>query len=129
MSRSAFYHDRESIQPRAFALRHLVIQEVKFRKHGPLGDAERAVLDRVARGVEVDYDAAAHTFVVRCEGADAQRLPFDALTLYHRGDSTAVAQERATDLRRWDTALEHNRVLVRDLVTAMASRIAAAPGS
>jgi len=127
VSRSAFYHDRESIQPRAFALRHLVIQEVKFRKNAPLGDAERPVLDRIARGVDVDYDAAAHAFVVRCEGAEVRRLPFDALTFYRHGDGTAVAPERATDAQHWDDALERNRALVRDLVTAMALRLAAAP--
>lgn len=127
MSRSAFYHDRESIQPRAFSLRHLVIQEVKFRKNGPLGDAERAVLDRIARGVDVDYDAAAHAFVVRCEGTEMRRLPLDALTFYQRGEGAAMPQDRATDMRRWDDALERNRALVRDLVTEMALRIAAAP--
>ncbi len=127
MSRAALYHDRESIQPRAFALRHLIIQEVKFRKHAPLGDAERARLDRIARGVDVDYDATAHAFVVRCEGVEVRRLPFDALTLFQRGDGAAAVQDRATDTRHWDTALERNRALVRDLVTAMASRLAAAP--
>lgn len=127
MNRTALYHDRESIQPRAFALRHLVIQEVKFRKSAPLGDAERARLDRIARGVDVDYDATAHAFVLRCEGIEMRRLPLDALTFYRRGDTAAVAQEHATDRQHWDAALERNRALVRDLVTAMALRLATGP--
>ena len=122
------YADRESINPRAFAVRHLVIQEVKFRKAASSahGTNQHAQLDRVARGVDVSYDGGRHVLVVRCEGTEVRVLPLDALPLYAHGDATSPASQPGADPRRWDSALEKNRQLVRSLVEAMLAGLAVA---
>ena len=118
------FHDRESIQPRAFAVRHLVIQEVKFRKQRQLDTSTLLLLERAARGADIEYDAGSHSFIVRCEGMELRRIPMDALTLYSRGDSAVVTQRTTDDLRHWDAALEENRrhiaVLVDDMLKLLA---------
>lgn len=122
------YADRESINPRAFAVRHLVIQEVKFRKAAmPGNDAfQHAQLDRVARGVDVSYDSGSHALVVRCEGVAIRRVLLDELPLYARGDTAVPANQPLTDARRWDSALEKNRQFVRSLVDEMLAGLAVA---
>jgi hypothetical protein len=125
MTGDAMYAGRESIQPRAFAVRHLIIQEVKFRKAQPLADAERRALDRVARGAEVEYDAASRRYVVRCEGVVVRFLPFSVLALYTRGDGEAIRQRRGDDPRHWDVALEENRREVAQLVGEMVALLSA----
>lgn len=122
------YVDRESIQPRAFAVRHLIIQEVKFRKGQSPDATTRERLDRVARGVEVEYDTRAHCFVLCCEGVERRRLPLDAFTLYFRGDSQHSTQRCDGDPRHWDVALEENRRLVATLVREMAAALAPRAG-
>jgi hypothetical protein len=121
------FHDRESIQPRAFAVRHLVIQEVKFRKQRQPDVLHLTLLERVARGVEVEYDAGPHGFIVRCEGRDVRRIPMHALSLYARGDSAAVTQRTTGDLQHWDAALEDNRREIALLVDEMLAMLARAP--
>ena len=113
------FHDRESIQPRAFAVRHLVIQEVKFRKQRQPDASTLRLLERVARGADIEYDAGSHSYVVRCEGTELRRIPMDALSLYSRGDSAAVTQRTTDDLRHWDAALEENRRQIAALVDDM----------
>lgn len=119
------YEDRESIHPKAFAIRHLVIQEVKFRKAGA-DAATSARLDRIARGIEVEYDTLAHAFVVRCEGTTVRHIGLETLTLYARGD-TAVAHQRRDDhdVRHWDMALEENRRYIAALVDDLVARLRA----
>ncbi len=121
------FHDRESIQPRAFAVRHLVIQEVKFRKQRQPDASTLLLLERAARGADIEYDAGSHSFIVRCEGTELRRIPMDALTLYSRGDSAAVPQRITDELQHWDTALEENRRQIAALVTDMLTMLARTP--
>lgn len=115
------YADREAIHPRAFAVRHLIIQEVKFRR--PAADpALRMRLDRVARGAYVEYDRDTHELVVRQDGVEVRRLAFADVQLYSRGDGGAADQRVGTDVHHWDDALEQNRALVRQLVDDMLGR-------
>lgn len=116
------YADRDSINPRAFAVRHMIIEEVKFRLRA--GALQRGALERVARGVTVDYDSASRGFVIALEGAEVRRLPLDSLALYHRGDAASAVQERGADVRHWDSALERNRMVIRGLVDEMRQRVA-----
>ena len=118
------YADRDSINPRAFAVRHMIIEEIKFRLRA--GAMQREALERVARGVTVDYDGATRGFVIAFEGAEVRRLPLDSLALYHRGDTTTAVQERGSDVRHWDSALERNRIVIRALVDEMRQRTAGA---
>ncbi len=128
MNDAPLYHERESIQPRAFAVRHLVIQEVKFRKQRAPGAALEALLDRVARGVDVEYEAATHAFIIRCERLEIRRMPLAAFALYARGDHTAPHNVPDATARRWDHALESNRARVVTLVDAMLAALLAALG-
>lgn len=123
------YEDRQSINPRAFAVRHLIIQEIKFRKTGSGGGSTNttAVLDRIARGADVTYDGDSRTLVVRFEGAEVRRIPLGGLELYTRGDVVSATPAQHDDVRHWDVALERNRRVVRELVDAMATRIVGAP--
>ena len=126
MTDGHLYHDRESIQPRAFAVRHLVIQEVKFRKLRVADEAQRAMLDRVARGADVEYDAATHSFVIRCDGIQIRRAPLDGFALYERGDNKAPHAVPEANVRHWDSALESNRRLVSEIVDAMIASLTGA---
>jgi hypothetical protein len=119
------YADRDSINPRAFAVRHMIIEEIKFRLRA--GALQRDALERVARGVTVEYDSMTRGFVIALEGAEVRRLPLDSLALYHRGDTASAVQERGDDVRRWDAALERNRAVIRALVDEMRQRVAGAP--
>ena len=121
------FADRESIHPRAFAVRHLIIQDVKFRKLGASG-SDTTVLDRVARGVDVGYDGETRTLVVRFEGSEIDRLPLGGLALYTRGDTATPAQDRREDVRHWDGALEDNRRVIHDLVHRLVALVAGSPG-
>ena len=121
------FHDRESIQPRAFAVRHLVIQEVKFRKQRQPDTPTLLLLERAARGADIEYDAGSHSFIVRCEGTELRRIPMDALSLYSRGDSAAVTQRTTDDLRHWDAALEENRRRISALLDDMLALLARTP--
>ena len=90
------------------------------------GTNQHAQLDRAARGVDVSYDGGRHVLVVRCEGTEVRVLPLDALPLYAHGDATSPASQPGADPRRWDSALEKNRQLVRSLVDAMLAGLAVA---
>jgi hypothetical protein len=111
------YEDRDSINPRAFAVRHMIIETVKTRLRR--GGNGRAVLERIARGAGVEYDATTRSFVISLEGNEVRRMPLDSLALYVHGDDAG----RANDVRHWDTVLEENRRIVGGLVDEMARRI------
>lgn len=123
---SRLFAGRESIHPRAFAVRHLIIQDVKFRKMDASG-SDTTVLDRVARGAEVVYDGETRAIVVRFEGSEIDRLPLGTLSLYVRGDTANAAHDRRDDVRHWDGALEDNRAAIRDLVDRLIARVTGLP--
>jgi hypothetical protein len=51
------YEPRESINPRAFAVRHALLEELEFRQRHAGGDSERARIAALARAIDVAYDA------------------------------------------------------------------------
>jgi hypothetical protein len=120
-----YYHDRESIQPRAFALRHLLVQDIKFRLQRATAATPRTALERIARGADFEYDGATREFAARFEGAEVQRYPLDAFVLYHRGDLASAQQARDADTQHWDRALEQNRRTMAALVDALLARVTA----
>lgn len=99
------YEPRESINPRTFALRHALLEELKLRQQRLAGDAGREQLVALARALEVSYDAATRCFTVL--GGDAPcEVPLDALRLYEsRMDSTAAAWQREDEILRANRAL------------------------
>jgi hypothetical protein len=100
----------------------MIIEAVKFRLRA--GSPERSALERVARGVGVEYAGATREFVVTLDGAEVRRIPLDGLALYHRGDTAGATQERDPDVRHWDAALEKNRRVIDALVDEMRLRVA-----
>jgi hypothetical protein len=108
------YEPRESINPRTFALRHALLEELKFRQRTVDDDAARTVLTALARAIDITYDATAREFVVRGVGPAAHRVPLDALQLYEaRRDAKVPSWERQDDV------LAANRAFAGRLVDAL----------
>jgi hypothetical protein len=128
MTDGLYYHDRESIQPRAFALRHLLVQDIKFRLQRATPTTPRPALERIARGADFEYDGDTREFVARFEGVEVRRYALDAFVLYHRGDLANAQQAQEADTQHWDRALEQNRRLMAALVDALLVRVDAAAG-
>jgi hypothetical protein len=105
------YEPRESIHPRTFALRHALLEELKFRQR-TAGDVSALVA--LARAIDVAYDATTREFVVCGVGAIAHRVALDALQLYEaRRDAGIAVWERRDDV------LAANREFVGRLVDAL----------
>jgi len=100
------YEPRESINPRTFALRHALLEELKLRLHRVSGDAGRAPLVELARALDVSYDGATRRFVVRGPKGALGEVPLEALRLYEpRVDATAADWQRDDDILRANRAL------------------------
>lgn len=100
------YEPRESINPRTFALRHALLEELKFRQQRFVGDSGREQLVALARALDVSYEASTRHFVVRgCDGASCE-VPLEALRLYeHRTDAAAATWQRDDEILRANRAL------------------------
>ncbi|MBM3907191.1 MAG: hypothetical protein FJ363_03820 [Gemmatimonadetes bacterium] len=108
------YEPRESINPRTFALRHALLEELKFRQRSAGDTAARAALTALARALDVSYDATAREFVVRGAGPSAHRVPLDALQLYEpRRDAKVPSWDRQ------DEVLAANRAFAGRLVDTL----------
>jgi hypothetical protein len=108
------YEPRESINPRAFSLRHVLLEEVKLRRQRAAGEDERARLARLARSLDVSYDAPGHRFVVRGPDGASCDVPLEALRLYE-----ARVDAGAGEWRRDDEILRANRALAARLIDAL----------
>jgi hypothetical protein len=99
------YEPRESINPRTFALRHALLEELK-RRQGPLrGDVGREPLAALARALDVSYDASTRCYVVRGSGATVE-VPLEAFRCYvPRTDASATHWQREDELLRTNRAL------------------------
>ncbi len=110
------YERRESINPRTFALRHLLLEELKLRLRRLADDAARAPLVALARALDVTYDEGQRRFIVtggrgvRCE------VPLADVQLYApRHDASTVTWQRE------DPILRANRTLAAGLVDRLLS--------
>lgn len=100
------YEPRESINPRAFALRHALLEELKLRQQRLVGDAGRDGLVALARALDVSYDAPGRHFVVRGSDGASCDVPLEALRLYEqRTDAAAAAWQRDDEILRANRAL------------------------
>ncbi len=109
------YEPRESINPRTFALRHVLLEELKLRSRRSVGADATDPWAALARALDVSYDAAARQFVVRGVGDAACTVPLDALRLYEpRTDTTTVWQ-------REDEILRANRALAARLIDELSA--------
>lgn len=114
------YEPRESIQPRPFALRHMLLEQLKLRLQRMAEGTSRAHLVALARALDVSYDDAARCFIVRgIEGASCE-VPFEAVRLFQpRTDAAAAAWEREDEILRANRALA-DRVI--DQLSSVRSR-------
>ena len=111
------YEPRESIHPRAFALRHALLEELKLRLQSAA--AARDQLIALARAIDVDYVAQEKHFVVRGLDGKERRVPLEAFRFFEgRDDAVAVQWERE------DAVLAANRAMAAALVDTL---LAAAP--
>ncbi|MBW7933021.1 MAG: hypothetical protein H3C62_05275 [Gemmatimonadaceae bacterium] len=106
------YEPRESINPRTFALRHALLEELKHRQRG--GGALRDEWTALARALDVSYEPETRQFVVRGVGGASQRVPFGAMQLYE-----SRADVGRGDWRREDEVLRANRTLAAHLIDAL----------
>jgi hypothetical protein len=111
------YEPRESINPRTFALRHALLEELKRRQGLLRGDVGREPLVALARALDVGYDASTRRYLVR--GGDVMvEVPLDAFRCYvPRTDASSGHWEQE------DEILRANRALTSGLI----DRLLAAP--
>jgi len=100
------YEPRESINPRTFALRHALLEELKLRQQRVAGESGREPLIALARALDVAYDASARHFVVRGRDGASCDVPLETLRLYeHRTDAAAAEWQRDDEILRANRAL------------------------
>ncbi len=110
------YEPRESINPRTFALRHVLLEELKLRLQRTTGDAGRHELVALASALDVSYDHAARRYIVSGVGAVSCEVPLGDLRLYEsRTDALAA------DWQRDDEILRENRALAARVVDQLLS--------
>lgn len=99
------YEPRESINPRTFALRHALLEELKRRQGLLRDDVGRASLVTLARALDVSYDATTRHYVVR--GGDAMvEVPLEAFRCFvPRTDASSEHWEQEDEILRANRAL------------------------
>ncbi|MFA6165082.1 MAG: hypothetical protein WC700_00560 [Gemmatimonadaceae bacterium] len=110
------YEPRESINPRTFALRHALLEELK-RRQGLLRDGtDREPLAALARALDVSYDASTRCYAVH--GKDAKvEVPLEAFRCYMPRTDAA-----ATHWQQEDEILRANRVLTSSVIDQLVTR-------
>ncbi len=112
------YEPRESINPRIFALRHVLLEELKLRQRRVTGDAGRNQLAALARALDVSYDVAMRQFIVRGSGGVSCEVPLTEVRLFEpRSDATADATPDAW--QREDEILRANRALAARVIESL----------
>lgn len=99
------YEPRESINPRTFALRHALLEELKRRQGRLQGDVGRESLVALARALDVSYDTSTRCYVVRGDDAMVE-VPLEAFRCYvPRTDASSAHWEQADEILRANRAL------------------------
>lgn len=99
------YEPRESINPRAFALRHALLEELKRRQGLLHGDIGREPLVALARALDVSYDATRRRYAVRGGNAMVE-VPLEAFRCYvPRTDASSGHWEQEDEILRANRAL------------------------
>lgn len=115
------YPPRDSINPRAFAVRHALLEELKRRAHRA-SNPVRAVCAEFARSLEVQYDPRGRHFVVLGLGPSAVEVPLDAFQFYQRRPETDDAL--AT---RADPVCTGNRARAAGIIDAALAQLNSSP--
>lgn len=110
------YEPRESINPRTFALRHALLEELKRRQWLLDADAGREPLAALARALDVSYDTSTRCYRVSDGGAVIE-VPLAAFRCYvPRTDAST------TQWQQEDEILRANRELVSNVIDQFVSR-------
>ncbi|MHB1095894.1 MAG: hypothetical protein ACYC3F_06945 [Gemmatimonadaceae bacterium] len=110
------YEPRESINPRTFALRHALLEELK-RRQGLLRDGTgREPLAALARALDVSYDTSTRRYVVRGNDATVE-VPLEAFRCFMPRTDAA-----ATHWQQEDEILRANRALTSSVIDQLATR-------
>ena len=110
------YEPRESINPRTFALRHALLEELKRRQWLFDADADREPLDTLARALDVSYDTATRRYRVT-DGSAVIEVPIEAFRCYApRTDASS------TQWQQEDPILRANRDLASRVIDQFVSR-------
>lgn len=113
------YEPRESINPRTFALRHALLEELKLRQRRA-DEPGRAPLAELARALDVSYETAGRQFVVLgSHGASCQVALTDVRLYEARADAAGSSWQREDDI------LKANRRLAASVIDRL---LAAARG-
>jgi hypothetical protein len=105
------YEPRESINPRTFALRHALLEELKLRQRHLAAGAAREPLVALARALDVMYDVATRHFVVTGGRGREIRISLNDFQCYDaRVDAKAATWERE------DAVLRANRALAARVI-------------
>lgn len=83
MNTSEQYPSRDSIDPRAFAVRHMILEEIKTRK---LRGDRSTKLNELARAVSVTCAPRDKLYVVSIGNKPCATIPMSEILLYQRGD-------------------------------------------
>lgn len=114
------FDPRDSLNPRAFAVRHALLETLKLRLRDAASDPERERLVRLARQIEVEFDSASHGYVVRGVGDARVMVPVTAFRFYEPRDPATADPANVRD-----EALEANRaqasIVVEQLLADNAS--------
>jgi hypothetical protein len=109
------YEPRESINPRTFALRHALLEELKRRQWLLDADANSEPLDTLARALDVSYDTATRRYHVT-NGRVVIEVPIEAFRCYApRTDASS------TQWQQEDPILRANRDLASSLIDQFVS--------
>lgn len=116
------YPPRRVIQRHEFSVRHMILEELKFRLFGAdLSDEERRLLAWIADGVMVE--AKSRKFVITLYELPVLEMDQARFRLYVRGDSEAALarqQEHGGEEDGLpDPFLESNRKRIREVVSEL----------
>lgn len=125
---NSLYEPREAILRRVFAIRHMLLEEIKHRRFG-LKATPNSTLDlrlvRLARGLAVER--VANGYAVSVEGKVVLTLAPNELSLYVRGDQPRYVEAQATQHLRSpttpDQALLLNRKRISEILDVLLHHI------
>lgn len=115
MNTSEQYPSRDSIDPRAFAVRHMILEEIKTRK---LRGDRNTKLNQLAREVSVTCTPRDRVYVVSVGNNPCATIPMSEILLYQRGDGGEGREANPKD----DPILASNNQVAASIVDSLLER-------
>ena len=121
------YTQRQPINRKAFAFRHMILEEIKYRKLSKNLSANRiAILDKISRGIRVTFVVSQKFYEIFFQGGSFKKVGNDQIVLFLRGDNDAGKRSQleleAKQDQLSDAILKKNRDFVKDLVDELESK-------